>query len=107
MTGGGMGVKLLTLGLGDEEPHEQEHAETEAAEDEVGTVEEKSKVSPHGYRFVITGFLGGHTHPYPLLPTVMSMVGTARATTKLNSHCVAAARDTLRERSRADGISLA
>lgn len=36
---------------------------------------------------------------------VTSMFGTARAMTRLKSHCVAAAMATLRPRSRAAGIS--
>jgi hypothetical protein len=34
---------------------------------------------------------GERAYPYPLLPTVTSMTGTVRATTKLKSHWVAAA----------------
>lgn len=38
-------------------------------------------------------------------PIVISITGTERATTKLNSHCVAAAYETLMDRKRAEGIS--
>lgn len=38
-------------------------------------------------------------------PTVTSITGTERATTKLNSHCVAAAKATVKARRRAAGIS--
>jgi hypothetical protein len=43
--------------------------------------------------------------PYPFLPTVTSIWGTACATTKLNSHCVDAASATFKARKRAVGIS--
>jgi hypothetical protein len=43
--------------------------------------------------------------PYPPSPMVVSMLGTARAMTRLKSHWVAAARETFRPRRRAVGIS--
>lgn len=97
-------IERKTFSFGYQEPGENERALAERAIDQETRI---AAISNLTYPKIEAKEGGGRTtYEYLPLPTVASIFGVARATTKLNSHCVAAAIAMFKLRSCTVGISL-